>query len=169
MIQVRTIEQFVRLPPARKLITMLVAMAGRDLASSLRFDCYPETRIDVWYFLAGVPYQLVPPPCSVWPFVVRELRRHTTFAPPDRPPWWQRFRRPGDFPPTPVGGQLAIRLADTVARPGVLFFRGRTGEHVEVETTDPHLRAGSRWFGGEWRRRRRDEWLIEFPDPGRPQ
>jgi hypothetical protein len=168
MIGVRTVREFDRLPPARKLITLFVAMAGRDLATSLRLDCYPDARINVWYFVAGVPYQLVPPPCSTWPYMVRELRRHTTFASPDRPPWWRRFRSPTAFPETPAGGHLALRLGDLVTRPALLLFRGRTGEHVEIETTDRYLRAGSRWFFGEWTRDHGTELLIEFPDPGPP-
>jgi hypothetical protein len=163
MIRVGTIQQFDRLPPAPKFIALLVVMAGRDLATSVRIDCYPETRMDAWYFVGGMAYQLVPPPCSMWPNMIRELHRQTTFAPPDRRPWWQRIRRPGDFPQAPTGGHLALRLGDVVANPGVLLFRGRTGEHVEVETTDPQLRAGSNWFFGEWNRLRR-ELLVEFSE-----
>ena len=167
MIRARSIAQFDRLPPARKLVTMIVAMAGRDLATSLRFDFYPETRIDVWYFVGGVPYELVPPPCSMWPFIVSELHRHMAYTRPDRPPWWQRFRNPDAVPQSPVGGQLALQLGDTTAKPSILLFRGRMGQHIEIETTDPGLRIGSRWFYGEWARLRRNELLIEFPDPGR--
>jgi hypothetical protein len=165
IIRVRTILEFDRLPPAQKLIAMIVAMAGTDLATSLRFDCYPDVRIDVWYFIAGVPYQLIPPPCSMWPYMIREFRRHTTFAPRDRPPWW-RLRNLAAFPQTPSGGHLALQFENIVTRPAIHFFRGQTGEHVESETTDPHLRAGSRSFFGEWTRQRGTELLFKFPDPG---
>jgi hypothetical protein len=163
MICVRTLEQFDRLQPAQKLIVLFVAMAGRDRATSLRFDCYPDIRIDVWYFVDGLPYQLVPPPCAVWPFMIREFCRQMTIATTHRA-WWRR-RRSAGFPQTPAAGHLALQFAHTAARPAIAFFRGRTGEHVEIETTHPDLRRASDWFFSEWARHDRDhQLLIEFEE-----
>ena len=133
MIHVGDPRRYDRLAPVDKLLTLVFALVGRDRAAWLRFDHYPEPpAVQLWYCVDGVPYEMVPPPAELWPELVRILWRNARLAPPDRRPWWRRWRQI-DFPDRPVFGVLPVRYGDTVVEFDALFFRGRAGEHVCVE------------------------------------
>lgn len=133
MIHVGDPRRYDRLPPVEKLLTLVFALVGRDRAAWLRLDYQPASpSVCMWYCADGVPYEMVPPPEELWPDLFHILWRNTRLPPGGRGPWWRRSRRI-DFPDRPVFGVLPVRYGDVVVDFDILFFRGRTGEHVWIE------------------------------------
>jgi hypothetical protein len=64
------------------------------------------------------------------------LWRQTRFHPADRPPWWQRLRRPA-FPTAPAGGTLTVHFGNVPVVFDILFYRGRSGDHIQLRRTRP--------------------------------
>jgi hypothetical protein len=127
-----------RLPPVRKLLALVFAMVGKDRARELRFDYHagpPEARM--WYCVTGVAHEMVPPPAILWPEVFWVFWRETRFGPSDRPRWWQRRRRWPSFPDRPVAGTLTVQFGNVPLDFDILFFRGPTGEHIQLQKTSP--------------------------------
>src|SRR5438477_11192866 len=107
MIRVGDLRTYESLPPVRKLLTLVFAMVGKDRASELRLDYRPDPpAVRMWYCVAGVPYEMVPPPGHLWPELFRVFWRETHFDPADRPRWWQRLGRRPRFPENPAAGTL---------------------------------------------------------------
>jgi hypothetical protein len=137
MIHVGDPQRYDRLPPVEKLLTLVFALVGRDRAVWLRLDFRPATpSVCMWYCADGVPYEMVPPPGELWPEMFHVLWRDTRLSPPDRPAWWRRRRRL-ECPGLPVFGVLPVRYGNLVVDFDILFFRGRTGEHVWIERQSP--------------------------------
>ncbi|MBO0698276.1 MAG: hypothetical protein J2P46_07785 [Zavarzinella sp.] len=155
------------LPPTGQLLTMVFAMAGKDRATMLRFDYQPEpAAIEMWYAVDGQLYQLVPPPAEIWSELVRTLWKDTRPAPDWRPPWWRRFRRRAPFPESPTAGTLPVRFGGVAIDFDILFFRGRSGEHIWVTKTTPlDLIHPADWFWHQCRAEKGDDQiLVEFPN-----
>ena len=137
MIHVGDTWRYDWLPPVEKLLTLVFALAGKDRATWLRLDFQPTSpSVYMWCCVDGVPYEMVPPPGELWPEVFHVLWRNTRLSPPDRPAWWRRRRRI-ECPGLPVFGVLPVRYGDSVVDFDILFFRGRTGEHVWIERQTP--------------------------------
>jgi hypothetical protein len=133
MIRVGDPRRYDRLPPVEKLLTLVFALVGRDRATWVRLDYRPQSpNVYLWYCVDDRPYEMVPPPGELWPGIFHFLWRNTRLAPADRPPWWRRWRRI-DFPARPVFGVLPVRYGELVTDFDMLFFRGRSGEHVWME------------------------------------
>ena len=136
MICIGDSRAYERLPPVRKLLTLAFAMVGKDRATELRFDFRPDPPdARMWYCVAGVPYEMVPPPAHIWPDLFRILWRETRFDSPDRPLWWRRFGRRPTFPVNPASGRLTVHFGNVQKNFNILFFRGRAGEHILLQTT----------------------------------
>lgn len=136
MIRIGDPPAYERLPPVRKLLTLVFAMVGKDRATELQFDYHPDPpNARTWYCVAGVPYEMVPPPSHVWPEVFRLLWRETRFDSPDRPSWWQRLGRRSTFPENPATGRLTVHFGNVPMDFDILFFRGRSGEHILLQPT----------------------------------
>ena len=139
MLHVGNPHRYDRLPPVEKLLTLVFAMVGKDRATLLRLDYEPDPpddRVRMWYCVGGRPWEMVPPPGHVWPNLVRILWRNARLPPADRPPWWRRRRRV-EFPAGPVFGVLPVRYGAAVVDFDILFFRGRSGQHVWMERPAP--------------------------------
>ena len=168
MIQVSDLRHYGSLPPAEKLLVLVFAMVAKDRATTWRLDYRPDLPdARMWYSVAGVPYEMVPPPAHVWPDLFRVLWRHTRREPPARWDWLARWRPPRSFPAMPVGGVLPVRYHGVVVPFDILFYRGRTGEHVLVEKpTPPDLGPAGDWFFTNWARTRGNDMVVEFSDEG---
>jgi len=137
MIHVGDPRRYDRLPPVEKLLTLVFALVGLDRATWLRLDFQsqsPDARM--WYCVDGVPFEMVPPPSELWPELLQFLWQNTRLLAVDHVPWWRRRRRTV-FRDRPVFGVLQVRYGDAVTNFDILFFRGRTGEHVWMERPRP--------------------------------
>jgi hypothetical protein len=136
MIRVGNLRTYERLPPVRKVLTLVFALVGKDRAAELRFDYRPDPPdARMSYCVAGVPQEMVPPPSHLWPEVFRVLWRETCFDSPDRPSWWQRLGRRPTFPVNPAAGSLTVHFGNVPMDFDILFFRGRTGQHILLQPT----------------------------------
>jgi hypothetical protein len=136
MICVDDLRHYESLPSAGKLLTLVFAMAGKDGATELRFGYHPDPpQVRMWYVIAGVPYELVPPPGEIWPELFRLLWSETRFHPSDRLPWWQRLWRAPALPETPAGGTLRVRFGNLPVDFDALFFRGPVRQYIELTRT----------------------------------
>jgi hypothetical protein len=89
----------------------------------------------MWYVVAGVPYELLPPPGHLWPELFRLLWRETRFRSGERPRWWHCLRRTPTFPETPAGGTLTVRFGNLPVDFEALFFRGPFRQYIELTRT----------------------------------
>jgi hypothetical protein len=138
MITIGDSRAYERLPPVRKLLALVFAMVAKDRATELRFDFRPEPPdARMWYCVASVPYEMVPPPAHLWPEVFRILWRETRLNSPDRPRWWRRLGRRPTFPVNPASGNLTVHFGNVPMNFEILFFRGPTGEHIQLQKTSP--------------------------------
>ena len=133
MIAVSQLPRYDTLPPAEKLLTLVFALVGKDKADQLVFDhslVEPDVRMS--YRVDGKLWEMVPPPAHVWPTIVRCLRRNSRLIPRRLS---NLFRR-GRFPDFPAGGTLPVRYGEVTCKFDILFFRGRTAQHIWVEKLD---------------------------------
>lgn len=167
MIYVDDVRHYDTLPPTRKLLTLVFAMVGKDDATELWFDHYPEDRqLRMFYRVSGQLYELVPPPAHIWPEVLAVLLRDARLEPHPRRSWREWVRGVTAFPQTPTGGTLPVHFGGVPIDFGILFFRGRTGEHIWVEKTTPvPIKAAAEQFLHEKRRKHGSDSLTEFPGP----
>jgi hypothetical protein len=178
---VDTVRHYDRLAPTPKLLTLVFAMVGKEEATELWFDHYPEDRqLRMFYRVGGQLFEMVPPPAHIWPELFSVLLRNARLEPRPRRSWREWIRGVTAFPQSPTGGTLPVRFGGVPVDFGILFFRGRTGEHIWVEKTTPvPIKAAAERF---FREKYRKDWpapLVEFPgsksdppasesDPGRP-
>jgi hypothetical protein len=133
MIDVGQIPRYETLPPAEKLLTLVFALVGKDKADQLVLDhSLIEPAVRMSYRVDGKLWELVPPPVHVWPAIVRCLKRNSRLIPRRLS---NLFRR-GAFPDFPAGGTLPVRYGDETCKFDILFFRGRTAQHIWVEKLD---------------------------------
>ncbi|HKB01826.1 MAG TPA: hypothetical protein VKD90_06380 [Gemmataceae bacterium] len=158
------VRHYDRLPMTRKLLTLLFAMVGKDDATELWFDYYPEPpQLRTFYRVGGQLHELVPPPAHIWPELLSILLREARLEPRLRRSWREWIRGVTAFPQIPAGGTLAVRFDGAPIDFGVLFFRGRSGEHIWVEKTTPvSVKAAAERFFLQWYRRAgSDSFIVE--------
>jgi hypothetical protein len=134
MIHIGHQRRYDRLPEAEWLLALLFAMAGRDRAAWFRLDYYPDTSTGrMWSYVPPDVIELVPPPAHVWRPLYHAAWRHTRLPKADRLSWWRRARQNAPFPDRPLVGVLPVQCGGSVYPIDILFFRGRTGQHIWVE------------------------------------
>jgi hypothetical protein len=165
MIQVGDPASYDRLPPVHKLLTLVFAMVGKDEATELWFDFYPDLRqLRAFYRVGGQLFELVPPPAHIWPELLSILLHEARLEPRPRRTWREWFRGVTAFPQSPTGGTLPVRFDGTPIDFGILFFRGRSGEHIWVEKTTPvSVKAASERFFQQRCRTAGSDSFVEFP------
>ena len=109
------------------------------------------------YWVKDELLEMVPPPAEIWPEVIRILGKDTQPATASRRSWLAGLRREPPFPPFPVGGKLPVQFGKATVEFDILFFRGRTGEHIWVEQSSrADVSAAAAEFFRVWNARRHD-------------
>jgi hypothetical protein len=138
MLHVGDPRRYDRLPPVGKLLTLVFAMLGKDRGNWLRLDYHPDPPdVRMWYSVPTEVREMVPPPAHLWPDLYHTLWGHARLRRADRLSWWKRVRRKADFPFQLMVGVLPVRYGQSTCDFGITFFRGRTGQHIEIETQFP--------------------------------
>lgn len=96
--------------PVRKFLLMVLLMGSRDRADRIEFRYEPDW-LRLWYRVDGAWYELVPPPRSVCPQVLAEVRRSSRLVTPERGTGWRArvgglLARPGG----PAAGWMTLRV-----------------------------------------------------------
>lgn len=134
MIQV-DLKHYEKSASTEKLLTLVFAIVGRDKASELRFDYRTdEPSIRALYWVGDELAELVPPPAHLWPEIVQILLKDTEPGAGQKKPKATGVRRKLPFPDFPFAGKLPVQFAGKEIPFDILFFRGRTGEHIWVES-----------------------------------
>ncbi|HJZ89727.1 MAG TPA: hypothetical protein VKE40_02570, partial [Gemmataceae bacterium] len=151
-------------PPTRKLLTLIFALVGKDEATELWFDHYPGDRqLRMFYRVGGQLFEMVPPPAHIWPELLSALLRDARLEPRPRRSLREWIGGLSSFPQSPTGGTLPVRFGGVSIEFGILFFRGRSGEHIWVEKTTPvSLKSAVEQFFREKYRKDRPAPLAEF-------
>ena len=121
------------LSPEEKLLTLVFACLGRDRGEQIVLDrSLVDSSVRLYYRVGGQLHEMVPPPVQIWPAIVRFLRRNSRFTPRRL----SNLIRRGSFPDLPASGILPVRFGDVTCKFDILFFRGRTGQHIWIEKLD---------------------------------
>ena len=120
-------------PPTEKLITLVFALVGKDKADQVEFDnslvkpayeCATAwTGSSANWFAAGS--------C-----LARDRAIFAAEFATDSAAIIELVPGRGRFPDFPAGGTLPVRYGDITCKFDILFFRGRTAQHIWVEKLD---------------------------------
>lgn len=134
MLRIENVAKFNKLAPSEKVLTLVLAITARDNASELRFDFRADPpSFRLWYWVRDELLELVPPPASVWPEIYEILLSHTKPATGQVAPKATKGKLHPPFPSFPFAGKLPVTYGKKTIEFDILFFRGRTGEHIWVE------------------------------------
>lgn len=128
------LKQYEKASPTDRLLTLVLAIAGRDKASEIRFDYRKDLlALRVWYWVRDELLELAPPPAWAWSALLQILLKETKTSVAKKRPSLNGMRRRPSFPNFPLAGKLRVRFGEQTIEFDVLFFRGRTGEHIWIE------------------------------------
>ncbi len=134
MIRVSDLKNYDQELAAEELLTIVFAIIAHEKASELRFDYRPESNeLRLWYWVRDELCEMVPPPPSTWPGLVRFLLKETKPATHQLHSKSKGIGSKQTFPDFPLAGVLPVRIGRKVSNFDILFFRGRTGEHIWIE------------------------------------
>jgi hypothetical protein len=153
MIRVDDFKHYEKGTPTEKLLTLVFAFVGRDKASELRFDYRPDDpSLRLWYWVGSELSEIAPPPAHIWSEVLGILLKDAEPSAGQIRPKAKGLRKKLAFPTFPFAGKLSVRFGKKTVAFDILFFRGRTGEHIWIERDSKlDVSAAANEFLGQWK------------------
>jgi hypothetical protein len=138
MIRVDDVKSYQKASPTQKLLTLVLAIFGKDKGNELRFDHRLKPReLRLFYWVRDELFEMVPPPTHIWPELFRILLKESKPAAGQKRPKSGGLRAKPTFPDFPYAGTLEVRYGGKPVTFDILFFRGRSGEHIWIEKNTP--------------------------------